>query len=264
MIKKTLISGAVVALLLGLLFGRDAMSYVGTSFGLVRDTVRESIPIEFEINRAKRMIKDLEPEIARNMHVIAKEEVELANIRQQVSEMDASLAKSKGDIMRLKTDLDRGDSNFVYRGKHYTCKQVETDLAQRFDRHKTKEQTVDRLRQIMAAREKGLVAANDKLKEMQSARQQLEVQVAHEQTRLELIKVAQASSNVNFDNSRLARTKDLLSDIKTRIDVAEKLVNAETTFPGEISLDESESRNIADEITRHFSGEEAANIVSLD
>lgn len=264
MIKKTLISGAVVALLLGLLFGRDAVSYVGASVGLVRDTVRETIPVEFEISRAKRMIKDLEPEIHKNMHIIAKEEVELANIRRQVTEMDATLAKSKGEIMRLKSDLERGDSNFVYAGKQYTGKQVETDLAQRFDRHKTKEQTVERLRQIMSAREKGLVAANEKLKEMQSARQQLDVEVANLETRLEFVKVAQTSSQVNFDNSRLSRTKELLSEIKTRIDVAEKLVNAETTYPGEITLDEAETRNIAEEVTRHFNGDESANIVKLD
>jgi Skp family chaperone for outer membrane proteins len=264
MLKKTLISGAVLALLVGLLFGRDSISYVAASLGLVRDSVREAIPVEFEINRAKRMIKDLEPEIARNMHVIAREEVDLANIRKQVGEMDAGLAKGKGEILRLKSDLERGDSNFVYAGKQYTSKQVETDLAQRFDRHKTKEQTVERLRQIMAAREKGLVAANEKLKEMQSARQQLDVEVANLETRLEFVKVAQTSSQVNFDNSRLSRTKELLSEIKTRIDVAEKLVNAESTYPGEIALDAAETRNITEEVTRHFNGDESVNIVKLD
>lgn len=264
MIKKTLISGAVVALLLGLLFGRDAVSYIGTSLGMIRESVRDNIPLEFELSRAKRMIKDLEPEIARNMHVIAKEEVEVSNLKKQVNDIDGSLAKSKSEIMRLKSDLDRGSSNFVYAGKQYTSKQVETDLANRFDRHKTKEETANRLRQIVAAREKGLMAANDKLKAMQAARGQLDVEVANLEARLELVKVAQTTTEVNFDNSSLARAKDLLSDIKTRIDVAEKLVNADTGSVGEISLDDTETRNINEEITRHFQGDEAANFVKLD
>ncbi len=100
MVKKTLISGAVLALLVGLLFGRDSISYVGASLGLVRDSVREAIPVEFEIN-AKRMVKDLELEIARNMAVIAREEVELRQYHPKAGfGMDGALAKSKSEIMR--------------------------------------------------------------------------------------------------------------------------------------------------------------------
>jgi len=83
-----------------------------------------------------------------------------------------------------------------------------------------------------------LEAGREKLKAMQAAKSQLEVDVANVEARQEMVKVAQTTSEFNFDDSRLSRTKQLIRDIGCRIDVAEKLVNAETTYPGQINLDD--------------------------
>ena len=90
-------------------------------------------------------------------------------------------------------------------------KQVETDLTRRFEQFKVKEATLGKLRQVLAARERGLVAGREKLKAMQAAKGQLEVDVANLDARLEMVKVAQSTSEFNFDDSRLSRTKDLVS-----------------------------------------------------
>ena len=44
MIKKTLVTAAGLALLSVLFFGRDAASYVLTSFGWVKDSVKSQVP----------------------------------------------------------------------------------------------------------------------------------------------------------------------------------------------------------------------------
>jgi len=257
MVKKGIVLGAAALLLIGLLFGREGFSHVKTSLGWVRQSVRESVPVDFEISRARQMIKDLDPEIHRNMHLIAKEEVEIKHLRDQLGTAEKQLVKNRSDIERLTSDLQRGDSNFVYCGKHYTSKQVENDLSRRFEQYKVKEATLGKLTQVLSARERGLDAGREKLKAMQAAKGQLEVDVANMEARLEMVKVAQSTSEFNFDDSRLARTKDLVRDINARIDVAEKLVNAETTYPGQISLDdEHSSGDITEQVTAYF---EASN-----
>lgn len=263
MVKKGLIIGTAVLLLVGLLFGREGLSYAKTSLGWLRDGVRESVPVEFEIGRARQMIKDLDPEIHKNMHLIAKEEVEVQHLREQLDKSEKTLAKNRADIERLNADLKRSDSTFVYCGKSYTAKQVELDLARRFEQFKVKEATLDKLRQVLAARERGLEAGREKLKAMQAAKGQLEVDVANLDARLEMVKVAQSTSDFNFDDSRLARTKDLVSDISARIDVAEKLVNAEVVDPGQIKLDEEEATNITEQVTRYFEGTEDEETVAV-
>lgn len=252
MIKKGLLVGGALVLLLGLFFGRDAMSYTRTSLGWVQQSVRDSLSIDFEINRAHEMIKNLDPEIHRNMHLIAKEEVEVKGLRDHVAEAESLLSKHKADIERLTSDLQRGDSTFVYCGKSYTPKQVELDLTRRFEQFKVKEATLSKLRQVLAARENGLIAGREKLKAMQAAKSRMEVDVANLEARLEMVKVAQSTSEFNFDDSRLSRTKQLVKDIGARIDVAEKLVNAETTYPGQINLEETPASDITEQITQYF------------
>jgi uncharacterized coiled-coil protein SlyX len=253
MVKKGIVVGTAALLLLGLLFGREGFSHVKTSLGWVRQSVRDSVPVDFEISRARQMIKDLDPEIHRNMHLIAKEEVEVKHLRDHLAEAEKNLVKNRSDIERLTSDLKRGDSSFVYCGKHYSSKQVETDLARRFEQYKVKEATLSKLTQVLAARDRGLDAGRDKLKAMQAAKGQLQVDVANLEARLEMVKVAQSTSEFNFDDSRLSRTKELVRDISCRIDVAEKLVNANTVSPGQINLDEEEAAtDITEQITAYF------------
>src|SRR5215470_735528 len=217
MVKKGIFLATAVAILTGLLFGREGFSHVKTSLGWVRQSVRESVPVEFEISRARQMIKDLDPEIHRNMHLIAKEEVEVKHLRDQLGDADKQLVKNRSDIERLTRDLKSGDSHFVYCGKSYSSKQVENDLTRRFEQYKVKEATLGKLTQVLAARERGLDAAREKLKTMQAAKGQLEVDTANLDARLEMVKVAQSTSEFNFDDSRLSRTKELIRDISCRI-----------------------------------------------
>src|SRR5512144_2347702 len=53
MIKKVLIGVGVVFLGAVLIFGRDAFSYVRTSVRHVKDSVRNSVPVQVEIERAR-------------------------------------------------------------------------------------------------------------------------------------------------------------------------------------------------------------------
>jgi chromosome segregation ATPase len=252
MVKRALVTSGVLAMALGFFFGRDAVSYVSTSLGWVKATVKDSVPIEFEIQRARTMIKDLDPEIARNMHLIASEEIQVGNLKEDLASSSKQLEQDRRDVVRLKSDLDRGDGQFVYSGVSYTQKQVESDLSRRFERFKVKEATVEKLQKIVAARESGLGAANEKLKGMQSAKRQLEVEIENLKARLEMVKVAESTSNFNFDDGKLARTRDAIKEIKSRIDVAEKLANANVVAFDQIPLDNAESKNISAEIAKYF------------
>src|SRR5690606_39815140 len=70
-------------------------SYLGTSWGRMKSSVKDSVPVEFEIERARKMVKDLLPDIRHNMHVIAKEEVEVARLERQIADAEEKLAVSK-------------------------------------------------------------------------------------------------------------------------------------------------------------------------
>ena len=212
MVKKTLFVGAAVLLLVALFAGRGVVSYVTTAVDRVQDQVKSNVPVKFEIDRARRMIKDLEPEVERNMHLIAREEVEVAKIERELSQNEQQLAKARDEILRLKNDLESGSSQFVYAGRSYSASDVKTDLANRFQNFKTAEATVDQLQKILRARHNGLEAAREKLEGMLVAKRQLAVEIENLEARVKMIEVAQTTSQFNFDDSQLSRTRDLITE----------------------------------------------------
>jgi len=259
MIKKLVIIGGGTALMGILVIGTGAVSYVRTSAGYVSQSVRDSVPIEFQIERARGMIKDLVPEVRKNMHVIAKEEVEVQRLEEQIAKAETRLGKDKNQLMRLKADLDSGQDVFRYAGRSYSEEQVRTDLANRFKRYKTGDATLGSLQEIHRARQKSLEAARQKLEGMLASKRQLQVEVENLEARLQMVAAAQTTSEYQFDESRLGRVKELIGDLRTRLDVAERLVNAETNFHDEIPLDEAAPENIVEQVTEYF-GDEVAQI----
>ena len=252
MIRKVFVIGGGAALL-GLLFvGRDAISYIRTSAGYVTDSVQEAVPIEFQIDRARGMIQDLVPEVRKNMHIIAKEEVEVQRLEEQIAGTEAKLGKDKEQLMRLKTDLAAAKDVFKYAGRSYSAEEVRTDLANRFERFKTNDATLASLKEIRNARQKSLAAARQKLEGMLASKRQLQVEVENLEARLQMIAAAKATSNYQFDDSRLGRVKELVSNLRNRLEVAEKLVNAEVNFQGEIPLEKSTPENIVEQVTEYF------------
>ena len=95
MVKKSLVVGGVIVLLLGLFFGRDAISYSKTALGGLRQSVKDAVPVEFELTRARDMIKGLKPEIRHNMHVIATEEVEVDDLQTNWPPARSSLPRTR-------------------------------------------------------------------------------------------------------------------------------------------------------------------------
>ncbi len=168
------------------------------------------------------------------------------------------MQRDKAEIMKLKTDLASAQPVYHYAGRSYTPQAVKLDLANRFERYKTHDATLASLREIESARRKGLEAARQKLDGMLAQRRQLEVDVEHLEAKFKVVQVSQVSSNVNIDDSQLGRLKDLLAEIRTRLNVAERLANTTCDLDGEIPLSGPQSDNIVDQVTEYFATEHGA------
>jgi hypothetical protein len=252
MIKKALLLAIGLGVTTLVLFGRDAASYVGTTYHRVTDSVQEAVPVEFQIDRARQMVRDLEPEIRHSMHVIAKEEVALEQLNQQIDTSEDKTEKEKSDILRLQADLGKNKNVYRYASRTYSVDEVKQDLARRFNRFKVSDDTLASMKQMRDAREKNLDAAQQKLAALVNARRKLEVDVQNLEAKRKLVEVAQASSEFVFDDSQLARAKELINDIRTRLDVAAKLAHADVNVEVEIPLDEATPSDITDQVAEYF------------
>ncbi len=252
MIKKSLLVLCGVGLLTVILFGRDAASYLGTGYDRVTESARAAVPTEFQIERARRMVSDLGPEMRRCRHVIAKEEVEVERLTSQIERAESQAAKDKSDLSRLHADLATERDVYQYAGHRFTAAEVKQDMARRLERMKTTDATLASFIDMRDARLRNLEAARKKLMAMAATQRQLAVEVENLEAKLKLVEVAETSSDFNFDNSKLARAKDLIAEIRTDLDVAAKLASADVDFSGEIPLDDTTPENIEEQVANYL------------
>ncbi len=262
MLRKMIVAGSALALLSGVSLGTPLWSYTRCAAGWVSDSASEAIPLEWEMKRARQMIEDIKPEIAKNAKQIAREKIEVAKLQRQMETVNESLAKSQEDIERLSADLKRGSSTYEYAGKTYTLAAVKADLGNRFDRFKTRRETAEKLQQMLTAREATLKSAADRMDAMLAAKSQLEVEVENLQARVGALRVAQTSSELALDDSHLSQTRQLLDDIASRIDVEEEAVAVDQDYFGEIKLEEESGEDLLDEISSYLSKPVAENTVA--
>ncbi len=254
MLKKALIGTAVMASLAAFVFGRDAFSYVKTWGSTVREAVRAEVPLEFEIERARKMVEELVPDIRRCMHVIAEQQVDIEYLNEQIARRESNLESERRTILAMKEDLEQGGTQFVYAGRSYTEREVRADLAERFARYKSAQEALDRDRRMLEARKKALAANQDKLETMLAAREELEVQLAELESRLKTLEAAEAVSELAIDDSRLARARSLIHELNRQLDVKERLLDSEGRFAGLIPVgpEAPAAEEIAREIDEYF------------
>ncbi|MEM1225447.1 MAG: hypothetical protein AAGJ40_07105 [Planctomycetota bacterium] len=252
MIRKLLTTGAALGLLTGVTLATPLGSYARCGWNYVTSSANDAVPVEWELKRARQMIADLKPEIESNARRIAEEKIHVVKLERELDQTQSRLAKSKSDIQRLTADLKMDRNSYAYGGKTYTSAQVKSDLSHRFKRFQTREQTSEKLSQMLHARQSSLRAATERMDAMLDARRQLEVEVENLQARLGALRVAQTSSKLNLDDSHLSKTRDLLDDIATRIDVAEETMAVDVEYFGEIELDEPSDETLLEDITAYF------------
>jgi chromosome segregation ATPase len=266
MLKKGLIVGAGV-LLLALLFGYPTISsYVYSVVEDGQSLASDLEPTSNQIHRAEVMIKQIGREIPNCEREVAKAEVAVDQLRDQLSEVNDDLDERKADMDILTAHLKSGGGTFYVSERTYSEERVREDLSMRLEKYKTRESHRNNLQQILDAREQALKATRDKVAEMRAAKGQLEVEVENLKSRLALIETRQAASQVNIDDSTLSNTKELIQSIKTRLDVADKMLNTDTDTQDLIPLDKQgkDQTDIVDEVARYFGEHRDASDGTID
>ncbi len=247
--KMTTVAG-VTAVALGLM-GTGVWSYIQTAGQRAVDTVKENVPMDFEIDRARRMVGNLVPEIRRTMQIIAQEEVEAERLAAQTQQAERKLVQDRQLVLTLKADLEANRPTYEYGGKTYTPQQLRQDLAAKFARYQVADDNVKTLGGMLQAREQRLAATRQKLDTMVATKQQLEIQVEQLQARLRQIEVAQAAGDVRLDATRVSEARTLIDEIQTRLEVAERVLHAEATQAGEITI-EPPAADIVEQVEAYF------------
>ncbi len=237
-VKRGAIATVGLTLVGGLLFGDDLISYVKSSANAIQGTVKSNVPIEFELTRAKDLLDEIIPEMHANVRRIATEEVELAALKQDIKESEEKLAEERARMAKLRDVVTIETASYRIGGKKYSHQQVVDDLSRRLDRVKEAEVVLEGKKRLVTQREATLAAAEQMLQKTQSQKALLEDKIESLASQHRLVQAAATTSHVKLDNSKLAQTEKLISEIQKRLDVAERVLARESDFvqPIEVSV----------------------------
>lgn len=254
MIKKSIVTAAVVVIGAVAFLGKDVCSYGRTVFGNVREAVHAEIEPQFKLDIVRDQVDCLMPEIRQQMKVVAEQFVDARNMQASIEEKQNRLTTQKASILVLRADLDNDKDEFHYRQVSYTRHEVESDLRDRFDAYQLQEASLDRDIKILTATKQALKANQKNLDGMMSRKEDLKVKVAQAEARLRQLQATETVNAVEVDDTRLSHVEKMLEQLNYDMDVRETLLETEGNVQGRIPLEESDilMTDVADEIDQHF------------
>jgi peptidoglycan hydrolase CwlO-like protein len=255
---KTAIVGGVSALVLGtLVLGTSWISYVRTAKNEVQTAVEDAIPMEFQLKRAKDMLKnDLEPEIKKMKHSVAESQVEVERLQAKLDERQETVTQRRSEIMSRNEQLKSQKTTFLVNDVSYTKGELEEDLGKRFDRFKTLEQTFKTEAKVLEAKRQAVVANETKVEKLLAAREDLRLQIEELEARVSALKAAETVAESEFDDSKLSNVKELLDSLDAKVDVRERELALEGQETDLIPVEtEESSKSVVDSVDAYFGNE---------
>lgn len=241
-----------LGLLGGMLFGKDIISYAKSSAKGVRAAVKDSVPIEFELRRARDLLEEIIPEMQANIRVIAQEEVEVAALKGEIARQTDALGDEQSKIKTLRVALEQPRAQYAFAGRNYSHAEVKHDLAARFERFKESEVVLASKVKVLQARERSLDAAREQLAKTAGQKRILESKIEALTGQYRLVKAASTGTQFQMDNSKLAQTEKLIEQIQKRLDVAERVLAAESKFVESIPVDTVVESDLMAQVDEYF------------
>lgn len=273
MLWRVMKFGSVAAggglLLGGLIFGRDLTSYVSSSARQVRQAVKDQVSVEFELQRARDMVDGIVPDLKSNIRLIAQEEVEVAQLQNEIKSAREELADRGAQVSQLRDALATRQVSYRVGGQNYTRDEMAERLSNKFGQLKQTESILTSKEKLLSAREKSLEAARRMLEKTRAQKVQLEQQIEGLVAQHRLVKAQAASSQfaVQIDDSQLSRADRLVHEIQQRLDVAQRVLAHENDLL-ELEADETATAQVSEdellaEVDRHL-GRNTAEVATND
>ncbi len=254
------VAGTALAGALGLylVFGTSAPSYLGTALGAARRTVKEAIPIQFEIRRSERLIREIDPQIHSCLRDVAAGEVELEDLQEDIVLLERRKKDLEARVLRRKRLLESDRAVYYVAGLRMGREKVVRDLGRVFEEYKNCVSLLQGKRRLLEGQKRALEAARRKLSAVLAERARLKDMLKSlKAQKRQVDALAAQSRKFDLDDSALVQAREALKEVKKRLDVAQKMLEADfldmdVLEPREEGAGKTEE--ILAEVDRWFSG----------
>ena len=159
------------------LFGTELTSMLQTSARSIQRSARESVPVEFELQRAKEKVNEILPDLQSQVRMIAEEEVAVAALTKEVQQDEKRLLAEEAKLADLRDEMRTTQVSFKINSRNLDRQQLAEHLKSRFDHFKQGQNSLHSKQRLLDKRKDGLNAALTMLDQMRTRQSELKLKV---------------------------------------------------------------------------------------
>lgn len=219
MIKKALVVLGVL-LVGGWLWAKtDLGSYAKTAWKNLRASVKRQVPVEFDIQRARDMLASLDGEADKLIGVMAEEMAGIEKGEKEITDLQAAVARQEEIIRDMNTRLKTEGSVITVGGTQRSRDRFAADLERKFTNFKLAQGTLESKKESLEYRRQNLDAAKEQLEALRAKKAELHARIERVETELRKVQADEAWANRcgKFDDTQLAKVKDLVEELETAV-----------------------------------------------
>jgi hypothetical protein len=220
------------------LFGNDIKVQIELVRARFRDSMRDNVSIEYEVERARQSVASLIPDICRNHELIVREQVEIEELRREIQSDQRGLNTDRDALLALRSNLgetDRNNTRLASNGNGLASNDarhaMRKELQERFSAYQSAEAALAAKRQLVEIRETSLTRAKLAQNEILQKKRSLDAEIVHLEARLKVIQASGVDNQVRVNRDKMADTEELVRYLRKRLAIAERLTDPEAASP---------------------------------
>jgi chromosome segregation ATPase len=219
MLKKLVILGIVGFVAVSAVKGSKIGSYIRSEIDAMKARCEANIPPEKEIGRLRNEIKQLDKDILAVVNQLAKERVEVANLRETAKDLRAQQSKDKDLLNARATSIRNATEQVTFGDRTMSIAAAKSELEDGVRRFTTNQKSLESMEQALNSREKVKETLEKQLDTMKNQKRELTAAVDSLEAELTALKLQQMESKYQTDDSRLGKIKEDIRALRTKIDI---------------------------------------------
>jgi len=219
MLKKLVILGIVGFVAVSVVKGSKLGSYIRSEIDAIKARAEANIPPEREIARLRGEIKQLDKDIMNVVNQLAKERVEVAQLKEKANDLRAKQSNDRELLNARAAAIKSGTEPVAFGDRTLSLAAAKGELEEGVKRHVANQKSLESMDTAIASREKVRDTLEKQLETLKNQKSELTAAVDSLEAELTALKLQQMESKYQTDDSRLGKIKEDIRALRTKVEV---------------------------------------------
>jgi hypothetical protein len=214
MFKKLVVVALAVMACVWVAKKTQVCSYASTLVAQGREHIRQQIPRELELARARNEIQNLDRDYQALFGPVAEQIATVKRHEREVTTAQVNLKEQRENLLALTRAVENNVSPVSFGGSDYTLPQAKVKLAREFASFKRQEAHLAAKEKQLEAERISLAATRSQLEALTNQKRDLEVRVEQLAAKEATLNVESVKAPLPTDNGRVAEIERTLKQIE--------------------------------------------------